>query len=158
MRFQRPLTVCLLILSSFSLLCLSGCGGKKVATVSGKVTFNGKSLTAGNIAFVGKTGIGHGTIKQDGSYVVPNVPVGEVTITIETPPPRRGGMAGMMDAPKAPSGVPAMPKEMIPADYQEKQSSVPVVPAPEKYSKVETSPLKYTVKSGKQEYKIDLQP
>jgi hypothetical protein len=68
-------------------------------------------------------------------------------------------MGGMMNAPKRPSGVTEMPKEMIPPDSQENKSvTVVPVPAPEKYQKVETSTLKYTVKSGSQDYDIDLKP
>lgn len=160
MRFQRTSTVCLLTVLCLALSCLSGCG-KKQATVKGKVSFKGQPLTSGNIAFVDGGGrIAPGTIKSDGTYLVANVPVGEVTITVQTAPPMMA-MMGMGSKPKKPSGLAPMPKDMIPADYQENspdKKPLPVVPAPEKYNKVETSPLKYTVQSGTQEYNIDLNP
>jgi len=145
-----PIILCL------TFFCLSGCG-KKTATVKGKVTFKGQPLTAGNIAFVGKDRIGQGTIKTDGSYIVSDAPLGEVTITVTTPPPPRPTM-GPMNTPKRPPGLTPMPKEMVPPDYEESMRPVQIVPAPEQYSKAESSPLKYTVKPGVHEHNIDLTP
>lgn len=129
--------------------------------MKGKVTFKGKLLPAGTIAIVGKENrIGHGYINKDGTYEVKNAPVGEVTITVQTPSPGRGGM----NPPQAPPGVknpgiPSMPKEFVPGGADEK-TELPkdYEPAPAKYGKVETSDLKYTLKSGTQTIDIDLKP
>lgn len=153
MRLQHLSMICLLYGLCLSLSCLSGCGTRQ-ATVKGKVSINGQNLTVGTVGFVGKDRSATGQIKSDGTYTVTNAPVGEVTITVVTPPPTMGGM---MNAPKAPAGVPAMPKEMLPPDHQENKS-VQVVPVPTKYNKVESSTLKYIVQSGSQEYNIDLKP
>lgn len=142
------------LFAAFCLLlpCLSGCG-KKQATVKGKITFMNQPLTTGTISFVGNGHTGSGTIKSDGTYLVPNAPVGEVTITVQTPPLPPGGV---LATPPPPKGF-AMPKEMLPPDYKE-NDAVRVVSTPEKYAKAETSTLKYTVKSGTQDYDFDLKP
>lgn len=121
--------------------------------MKGKVSFMGQNLTAGTIAFVGSGRTGSGVIKSDGTYSVADAPVGDVTITVETPPLPPGGV---LSAPPPPAGV-SMPKEFLPPGHEE-NTAVRVVPAPEKYKKVETSTLKYTVKSGSQDYDIDLKP
>lgn len=121
--------------------------------MKGKVTFNGTPLTQGTVSFVSKDRVATGNIKSNGDYEVINAPVGEVTITVQTPPPTMG----FSKTPQAPKGVPNMPKEMMPADAQD-AGQVKVVPAPPKYNKVETSDLKYTVQSGSQEYNIVLKP
>ncbi|HEY7308425.1 MAG TPA: hypothetical protein VH643_03580 [Gemmataceae bacterium] len=153
MRFRRRALVCLTAVCCLTLACLPGCGKSK-GTVKGKVSFRNIPLTKGTIAFVDAKGsTTSGTIKADGTYVVGNIPVGDVTITIQTPKPMMGGVA--IEG-KRPPGM-SMPKEMIPPGHQD-ESSVRVVPAPEKYNKVETSPLKFTVQSGNQEHNVELSP
>lgn len=132
---------------------LSGCG-KKGGTVKGKVTFNGIPLTIGTVSFTSKDrGVATGNIEPNGNYEVKNAPLGEVTITVQTPP----RTMGFAQTPQAPKGVPEMPKDMMPADAQN-PGKVQVVPAPDKYNKVETSDLKYSVESGTHEYNIVLKP
>lgn len=156
MRFQRPLMAFFLIVLCVTVPCLAGCG-KKRATVKGKVTFMGKPVTAGNVSFVGEgERVGSGNIHSDGTYTVKNAPVGETTVTVQTPPRPRGPMA--MNKAKRPAGVPAMPKEMLPPDYEENKNVPSGPPVPEKYNKVDSSTIKYTVKPGVQEYDIDLKP
>lgn len=121
--------------------------------MKGKVSFMGQNLTAGTIAFVASGKTGSGVIKSDGTYIVADAPVGDVTITVQTPPLPPGGM---LSAPPPPAGV-GMPKEFLPPGHEENKV-VRVVSAPEKYQKVETSTLKYTVQSGSQDYDIDLKP
>jgi hypothetical protein len=63
------------------LVLAAGCGGPR--TVSGKVSYNGKALGKGQISFVGSGGkSASGTINADGTYVVTDVPAGEVTATV----------------------------------------------------------------------------
>jgi hypothetical protein len=86
MRFRRPTTICLFAVFCLSLPFLSGCG-KGRATVKGKVTFNSQPLTVGTVGFVCDGQTTTGQIKPDGTYIVKDVPVGEATITVTTPPP-----------------------------------------------------------------------
>jgi len=157
MRIRRLSTVCLVTILCLALACLSGCG-KRQAAVKGKVTFNGQPLTAGSVAFVGSGRSASGIIKSDGTYAVMDAPVGEVTITVQTPPLPPGGMGAMMGGKtKRPSGVPEMPKEMRPPG-DEGEKDIRIVPAPEKYNTVEKSTLKYTVQPGSQDHNIELTP
>lgn len=114
-------------------------------------------LTAGTIAFVAADGRGaSGTITPKGEYTVPDAPMGETTITVTTPKVPMGPMAAMM--PKPPSGNKGMPKEMLPPGYEEGGKPPKIIPAPEKYGKADTSPLKYTVKPGEQTFDVEMKP
>lgn len=81
------------------LVAVAGCGGDKRATVSGKVTVGGKGpLTGGNIRFVSVSDpnrSGGGLINPDGTYEVPDAPVGDCKVIIDNthldPDAKKGG-------------------------------------------------------------------
>jgi hypothetical protein len=153
MRFGRFRTICLVVLLCPALTGVLGCG-KGRATVKGKVTFNNVPLSTGTITFnAADNRVGTGQIKSDGTYVVGDAPIGEVTITVTTPKTPMGPV-GMQ---KPPPGMSGMPKEMMPAGYEEGKP-VRIVPAPEKYGSAESSPLKFTVKAGTQDHDVQLTP
>jgi hypothetical protein len=137
-----------------SLLALSvGCGPNYRArgTVKGKVSFAGKDLTTGSVVFHGKDNLtGSATIGADGSYVMNDAPLGDVKITVSVPKLPAGGMRHLKGAPVGP----VMPGESPEA----KKMPTHVVPIPEKYAKVETSGLTYTVKRGEQTHDLPLTP
>jgi hypothetical protein len=139
------------------LAALAGCE-KGRATVSGKVTFNGQALTAGTVSFVaGPNRVGSDVIHPDGTYTIADAPIGDVTITVNTPEPPKGpAMARGPDKP--PPGVQGMPSDMKPPGAEELGKSMKIVPAPTKYKNAETSPLKFTVQPGTQTKDIDLTP
>jgi hypothetical protein len=99
--------------------------------VSGRVTLDGKPLSAGVVTFVskdGKTTVAAPVI--DGRFLA-TVPVGEYAVGITPPrPPREKD-----------------PKEKPPAP-------APVIPA--KYGDPKTSGITYKVTDGKQDFDIDL--
>jgi hypothetical protein len=143
-----------------TLLLLSGCGfgaGPR-AKVKGKVTFNNKNLTAGTITFFGADKrSGTSQIKSDGSYEIPDAPVGEVTITVETPDVNQ--LMGRVGPQKPPPGVGPMPADMDPgAKGGMITSPDKIVPVPAIYHKQESSPLRYTVRREEQEYDVKLTP
>ena len=126
---------------AFALLTLaaSGCA-KKIGSVSGKVTYQGKALPAGYVNFLsGEKGdvVKTSTIGADGTYSVSGVPVGSAKITVQ-------GVLAPVQPPNAPKGV-----EVLRSDRQ-------TVYVPPKYSTVEQSGLTYDVKPGSQEHPIDL--
>jgi len=142
----------------FTLLFLSGCGGGAGprAKVKGKVTFNNKPVTAGTISFFGPDKrSGSAQIKDDGSYEIPDAPVGEVIITVEAPD--RSKMMGRVDQPQRPPGVGGMPADMDPGKSGS-LSPDKIVPVPTKYNSEKTSPLTYTVTNQDQEYDVKLTP
>ena len=146
-------------------LALPGCGKKEPPTgeVSGSVTFQGKPLPEGMVAFINEEGRrGEGAI-QDGEYTVPNAPVGAcgIEVVVNIPPP-------------APARAPNMEKRMR-AKYEqgrERGAQIPddvsidlpkaekskAVPIPKKYANRKTSGLTFTVVEGQQTHDITLQP
>lgn len=71
----------------------AGCGAK-VATVSGKVTFQGKPIVYGTVSIMGPDGIAQsGAIEPDGSFTVRGVGIGEgkVAVTSFKPPDGTAG-------------------------------------------------------------------
>src|SRR5579872_7386303 len=76
----------------------AGCGGKKAktATAEGKVTYKNKPVTGGTIRFYPASGqtvggasaasqaAAQGTIKGDGTFMVPSIPMGDYRVAIET--------------------------------------------------------------------------
>jgi hypothetical protein len=150
----RPFrTIGLFVLCCSVLAGVVGCG-KGRASVKGKVTFNNQPLTAGNIAYIASDNrIGTGIIKSDGTYEIKDAPIGETTITVTTPKTPMGPVRLQ----KPPPGVQGMPKEMMPPGY-EPGKPVRIMPVPEKYSTVETSSLKFTIKPGSQDHDVQLTP
>ena len=132
---------------------LAGCGGvtarPKVVPVSGKVTQKGKPLTAGDVEFTpvgGAEGGGHiatGQIESDGTYRLTTFNTGDgavlgphkVTVVVRSTADMRkmNELGGGKIAYKLPPSL-----------------------LPPKYSKVESTPLKYTVEDKDNTINIDL--
>ena len=144
------------------LLFAGGCGPdyKARGIVKGKVTRGGKALTMGTVMFSNKEGItGQATIQVDGTYEMPDAPVGDCKVTVTVPKmpndpsvwARMGGKGpAMPSGPVDPSKgeAPPPPAAKIPKEY---------VPIDQKYSDPETSGLKFTVKKGETHtYNIEL--
>jgi hypothetical protein len=51
-----------------------------------------------------------------------------------------------------------MPTEFVPPGVDQSSVPVKIVPAPEKYASANTSPLKFSVQKGTQNYDVDLIP
>jgi hypothetical protein len=86
---SRVLPVALILL-----VAASGCS-KPTSTFGGKVSFRGQPITTGVIFFLGpapKYQMGMGTIRDDGTYVATDVPVGDVRVSLNVPklPPEFG--------------------------------------------------------------------
>lgn len=81
MRLIRLLAV---LVTGFMLGC-SGTNPNAPATVSGSVTFKGAPVTGGSINFYKADGglAGSGGIKADGSFLVTDVPTGEMLVTVD---------------------------------------------------------------------------
>jgi hypothetical protein len=110
-----------------------GCGG--TGTVTGKVTFKDKPLPGGLVVIYDSGGETHqGQIGTGGAYTVGNIVPGPAKVSVRTVKAR--GSINNPEGLKAPYG--------------------PYVQIPLKYSDPEKSGLKLDVKTGKQEYQIDL--
>lgn len=96
---------------------LLGCGGgASTTTVTGKISFEGKSATHGVINFVetGKRALG-GPIAEDGTFKV-ELPPGEYQVRIEAPPRIPEGV-------KEGEPLPQLEPRLIPAKYADFKSS-----------------------------------
>lgn len=140
----------------------AGCGPdyKARGSVKGKVTLGKTALTTGTVMFHNANGItASGAIDTEGNYSVPDAPLGECTITVTVPEQPRdpsvtarwknkmqmpGGVKGSVN-PEGSEGIELMPN--MPTKFMRIDG---------KYSKPETSDLKYTVEKGEQTHNIEL--
>lgn len=131
----------------------SGCGGgMSTGTINGKITKDGKPVSAivtvtaeNNMVFTGKT-------DESGNYTVKDVPVGKAKVAInDRAADGASGSAEALDPKVDPKGKPGA----APAVGQ--PTAVPNV-VPQKYKKPETSGLTVTVTAGLVEFPIDLKP
>lgn len=159
---SRQRTLVMLPLFCFSIIAVVGCGAKNPlapASISGGVSYKGKTVTGGSVQFVTLGGTPYSSsISVDGTYAVADLPIGEMAIVVETESinpaakgttgkdaDRRNAMMGERKGPNAGGGGGA---SALQPQY---------VKIPEKYSKAKTSPLTYTVKNGRQVYSIELE-
>jgi hypothetical protein len=114
---------------------LVGCGSS-TGSVSGQVSYQGKTVPSGSVTFVTDKGEAAGTSPiKDGAYTIHNVPVGKVKIGVSTPP--AGGTP--------PPGVPAA------------GTSGTTLQVPDKYRTPDQSGLTLDVKGGEQSHNINLE-
>lgn len=141
----------------------AGCGSKD-GTVSGKVTYKGKSMTGGEIHFIPASESGNFAtqIEKDGSYSISKLPPGPAKITIMTASPtppmammgkRRGGGAG---AKKGMEKQQQMLKGKGGEHEGERAAPAEIVAVPEKYADPEKSGLQVDVKGGRQSFDIKI--
>lgn len=114
-----------------ALLCGVGCGPKQTprVEVKGKISYQGKPLTAGSVTFISGNDVGSGAI-ANGEYSIPDAPVGDVQISIVTP---------------AATMAPQQMKQKV-EGKSFSATDAPVVPVPPNFNDPATSGLKYTVK------------
>jgi hypothetical protein len=165
---MRTLSCGLFVIGLFSVVGCEAPVRQNPATIRGKVTYKGQLVKAGLILFSTAEGAAYQVpIQATGIYEISDVPVGPVTITIDTE-------SGNPDA-KIPN-YSTQSKQR--ADSAEKEVSsrmkasgqeVPARPAaatkgmaeryvkiPEKYSKVKDTPLKMDVVKGQNTKDFDL--
>jgi hypothetical protein len=130
-----------------ALLGIVGCAGK--GDVSGKVTVNGKPVVAGSVTFVASDQLAYQSeIMADGSYRVSKVPVGPAKIGVASPKPgqplsaREKAILG--DRVQEPTKATVDPKTWF--------------PIPAEYEDFHKSGITLTVKSGNNEFNIELKP
>ncbi|HEY7308262.1 MAG TPA: hypothetical protein VH643_02765 [Gemmataceae bacterium] len=119
-------------------LLTSGCGmgGDRPATVSGRVTYNGKTVTSGTVVLVGADGKASdpGAVQPDGTYSIARSPAGTVKVVFDNPPP------------------PPIDKRLPASDPEFKEATdaaARYVPTPPQYQVPEKSGLTLELKAGK---------
>jgi hypothetical protein len=137
---------------SFALLLLTlagvpGCG-KRLASVSGKVTYKNKPVTSGNVVFVGADGQPSppAPIQPDGTYTATKVTPGPAKVVVDNPPPLNHGHGQHV------------PKEMAndPEIREAAKQTKSYVPTPPKYGDAKQSDLSADLKPGSNNFDIQL--
>jgi hypothetical protein len=158
-------------LLAFGVACLSaGCGGgAATAHVSGKVLLqNGKPLPGGTVTFYpqergpGKNPVS-ATIKPDGSYEAPAVPVGRATITVSNAaldpragtPAFAGGGNPLMGKNMSAIGPPKDALKGVEGPAPAKKPEGTFIQLDPKYASPERSGLTYEVEPGSQVHNIE---
>ncbi|MFO0803857.1 MAG: carboxypeptidase-like regulatory domain-containing protein [Gemmataceae bacterium] len=160
----RRATLC--VFAPVLLAFFAGCG-QDPGTVTGKVSYQGKALKGGTVAFVlaGSPG-GTSPIKEDGSYEVPNLKPGTYKILVETESllPRGSGYGPKAQADKKTMSPPPganipegyKPMNIADAEAAQKESAKKYTKIPLNFGKAEETPLQYSVVSGPQTFDIEL--
>jgi hypothetical protein len=139
----------LIALTLLGLICAAGCK-KPSSSVSGTVKVkDGTPVEVGNVVFWDSEGHAFpAKLGKDGKFSFENnAPVGEVKVTIETPPPRPAGR--QMDKP--PPGMKGMPADQIPEDANTDEGNPGTRKNPEfnkKYKDKNDTPLVRTLTKG----------
>ena len=119
-----------------------GCGPER-GDVTGKVTYEGKSLVFGTVQFEAKDGIlKQANINPDGTYSIPAVVAGEVRAAVNSPNPNGGDFQPLIRE----GQEPPPPRPEIPGWF----------PIPAEYQNLSQPQLTYTVKGGKNTIDIEL--
>lgn len=123
----------------FGITLIAGCG-ENLGEVAGKVTFRGEMVNLGTISFLDGAGKAtNANIQADGSYLVSRVPLGKVTVCVQT-----HEVAPIMVRPDAAPNSVKIPR-------------LKHTPIPALYGDPKTSPLKLEVKAGRQEFQVNIQ-
>jgi hypothetical protein len=130
---------------------MTGCSSS-TGTVSGKVYYKNAPLKGGHVAFVAADKRSStAEIKEDGSYTIEKLAIGEATISVETkslkPPDRSTPQYAPPPGMQPPGGYAPPDRTALAKRY---------VAIPDRYADAEKSGLKYTVVGGKQEHDIKL--
>jgi hypothetical protein len=104
----RTLVICIGLIVAFAVS--AGCGGKRAQViegnrggVTGTVSLDGKPLRGGNISFISVTDTTLRKtcmIESNGSFKVPNAPLGDVLVSVETESQKIGNPDGYVPIPR----------------------------------------------------------
>jgi hypothetical protein len=131
----------------------AGCGSRSAGTgtsITGKVLYKGQPVAGGDLALHPKSpgGIPYSCkINADGSFsgTLPPGTVGEMTVTVQTSAPQRGGQATFGEEMRQKN------KELVAKAIKSSGATLPSfgpVAVPEKYTQKTTSPLTWTITEG----------
>lgn len=126
----------------------AGCG-PSVGEVSGTVTYKNAPLKSGTVTLMTKGGAMQGAIKEDGTYVVANVPLGDAKVTVVCNDDARMLKQVQEASAKArgSKGGPVGGSSFVKPNF----SLIPEI-----YNDLSNTPLQTNIKRGKNIYHIDL--
>jgi hypothetical protein len=119
------------LLFGLILMALIGCGQKKkIAALTGKITYNGRAVSVGAVYFHGENDdVAMANIARDGAFTATDVPLGKVRVSLQVRDP----------------GVYAKDLKGFGGDASAKDENSPVTSVPEKYADPKTSGLEYSI-------------
>src|SRR5262249_16240851 len=133
--------------SSVTVLLLAACGCGSTATVTGKVTYQGRPVTYGSVIFLAADNTARsGIIEPDGSYSVEDVPRGEGKIGVISHDPSKGRSTVGGEKPASPGKKNAAAAKTAGGWF----------PLPHRFEDPETSGLSCTISKGRVVYDIEL--
>ena len=146
-----------LLLGVLPLLAAIGCSSE--GSISGKVTYQGRTVTGGTIIFTSPEGSSSSSIAEDGTYSIARMKTGPAKIAVET----KSAQGAISTAPKA-GGDPKkgggknveFPPEAAKSSYAGTPRTTKAEKIPEHYEDPDKSGLTYIVKGGPQEYDVEL--
>ena len=128
--------------------CSSGVNPNAPATLTGKVTYNNAPVTGGTLFFHIGDNMTSVNIEGDGSYRAPDLPVGDMTVTVDTE------MHNPAKKVQKYTGVGGAGRDKKTEQYKPPEGVVTptfnYVKIPPKYTDKTKSDLKVTVVAGKQ--------
>ncbi len=148
----------LVFLAGVLVVWTAGCTGSHApGKIKGTVTYNGQPLPAGNVTFHSESkGSYNAPLLRNGTYEVVDLPAVPMVVTVDTEflnpnkkVPSYGGKKGQ----EAYMERLAAEKK---GGAQIREDADPYTKIPAKYADKTATPLKMTVKAGRQEYNIDL--
>ena len=154
----RLLPLAILVLA----VAVLGCSKKSLAParISGSLSYNGKPIKGGTMAFYGPDGVAYNAaINPDGTYSATDIPEGELVVTVETEsinPNKTGGAMSKEGEKRLKTGTQPPPEGRGSSGGGGPPPSELYIKIPEKYNNAKTSPLTVTTKSGRQVENIDL--
>jgi hypothetical protein len=141
-----------------AVLVMVGCTRNKTPSkVYGTVTYKKQPVKAGSVTFHSKDqGSYTGTLNEQGGYEIPDMPAGEMTVTVETEylnpnkkaPVYGGKRAGVSQDERSKAGY-GPPGGRV-------DETTRYVKIPKKYADPDTSDLKVTIETGRQQKDFDL--
>jgi hypothetical protein len=137
------------VLAALVCSCAGGCASR-TATVTGRVTYRGKPVTNGCVlVYCSDKQIARGNIGADGTYSIPNVPVGSSAVTVQSHARVPAGLRLPQNLPPS-SGGPIAPI----VEHTDTQR----ISIPQRYALPEESGLSVVVEDGPVTFDIDLKP
>lgn len=133
MSLRRAFVACVAFLAT-----AGGCAKPTTAPVTGTVRYKEQILLSGTIVFQAEDGrVASSNIQSDGTYSIPDAPLGKVKISVQTFPP-------------SPQVVPPDKIDSTPLEVHK------YVRIPERYADFQSTDLEYEVRPGKQTHNVEL--
>lgn len=141
---------------------LTGCSKNPSAPaqVSGVVKYQNQPLKGGTITFHSKDSVAYrGQIYEDGTYAITDIPIGEMTVTVDTEglkPVENKATYGSRQGHREPAYRPPGLADRLDPNKQKAEQEGKYVKIPLRYKDPKSSDLKATLEKGKNKKDFEL--